>query len=296
MVEQRDHDHEAASSETRRQDSRTYERLYTPPDDEKGINFEACPSGPSAEITEWMLRLKQEQRDRYDGRDAGVLGEGKDADHLKPEEMQRIEQGYMPALAQIETKLRGLDADQGKKPRKMGQGGQRGGANADKNRVRGRAIAKFVDGIHRQQEFFGVAKHVTEPIIMQREEEDPKAKFYVQCQQEGVVAMPTLAKIKDKVLNLAGYKMNLGLCKALGRAFLLYHDVLEKLLLESTGTDDEMLAAILEGLREQVNFKSVTYKRNIMDQLSVRALVKLAHRPVPHNLDEVRIINCRITP
>jgi len=97
-----------------------------------------------------MLRLKQEQRARYDGRDADVLGEGKDADHLKPEEMERIEQDYMPALAQIETKLRGLDADQGKKLQKMGQGGQIGGTNADKTRVRGRAIRKFVDGIHRQ--------------------------------------------------------------------------------------------------------------------------------------------------
>jgi hypothetical protein len=39
--------------------------------------------------------------------------------------------------------------------------------------------------------------------------------------------------------------MNMGLCTALGSSIILYHDVLEKLLLEGTGTTDEMLAEIL---------------------------------------------------
>jgi hypothetical protein len=76
---------------------------------------------------------------------------------------------------------------------------------------------------------------------------------------------------------------------------MLYHDVLEKLLLEAVGTNDEMLAAILDGLREQANFKSVTYKRNSLGPLSVRALSVLISRTRPCNLDEVRIINCKIS-
>ena len=62
--------------------------------------------------------------------------------------------------------------------------------------------------------------------------------------------MPTLAKIKDKTLNLNGYSLNHGLCQALGNAFNLYHDALEKLIIVNTGADDEMLAAILEGLKD----------------------------------------------
>jgi hypothetical protein len=75
----------------------------------------------------------------------------------------------------------------------------------------------------------------------------------------------------------------------------LYHDLIEKLLLEGVGTDDEMLAAILDGLYEQHNFKSVTYKRNTLGNLSVKALARLINRTRPSNLDEVRIINCKIS-
>ena len=64
-----------------------------------------------------------------------------------------------------------------------------------------------------------------------------------------------------------------------------------------------MFAAILEGLSEQLNFKSVTYKKNSFENLenpasdlSMAVLVKLIHRPIPYNLDEVRIINCKIAP
>ena len=81
--------------------------------------------------------------------------------------------------------------------------------------------------------------------------------------------MPTLAKIKDKTLNLDGYSLNHGLCNALGKAFNLYHHVLEHLILVQTGADDEMLAAILKGLQEQLNFKSLTYKKNSLGIKSV---------------------------
>ena len=108
--------------------------------------------------------------------------------------------------------------------------------------------------------------------------------------------MPTLQRIHDKVLNLCGYKMNPGLCRALGKSFYLYNNVLEKLLLESTGTDDDMLSHMLEGLQEQSNFKAFTYKFNVLGEKSVRQIVKLITREMPFNLDELRVINCKISP
>jgi len=90
--------------------------------------------------------------------------------------------------------------------------------------------------------------------------------------------------------------MNHGLCKALGLSFHLYNSVLEKLLLDSTGTDDEMLSHMLEGLQEQSNFKAFTYKKNSLNEKSVRQIVKLLCREMPFNLDELRIINCTISP
>jgi hypothetical protein len=71
---------------------------------------------------------------------------------------------------------------------------------------------------------------------------------------------------------------------------------LEKLFLESTGTDDKMFAAILEGLVEQTHFKAITYKANALDHLSITCILKMIERPMPSNLDELRIINCKISP
>jgi hypothetical protein len=161
--------------------------------------------------------------------------------------------------------------------------------------MKSKAIEKFIGGIQHRQEFYGVAKHGTSAIISQKVKEDPKATFYAKCQKECVIAMPTLAKIKDKTLNLDGYSLNHGLCNALGKAFNLYHDVLEELIIVNTGADDEMLAAMLEGLHEQHNFKALTYKKNSLGIKSVEQLAKLIKRQRPFNLDEVRIINCKIS-
>ena len=65
----------------------------------------------------------------------------------------------------------------------------------------------------------------------------------------------------------------MGLCIALGKAFNLYSDILEKLTLESTGTNDEMLSTLLKGLLEQNSFKSLTYKKLPLDHLSIDCII-----------------------
>jgi len=75
--------------------------------------------------------------------------------------------------------------------------------------------------------------------------------------------------------------MNMGLCVALGRAFNLYSGILEKLTLESTGTNDEMLSTLLHGLLEQENFKAFIYKKLPLDKLSIDCIIKMILRPIP---------------
>ena len=110
------------------------------------------------------------------------------------------------------------------------------------------------------------------------------------------MALPFLAKIQDKVLSLKSYQRNPGSCKALGEAFGLYDGVLEKLYFESTGTNDEMFALILQGLLDQQCFKSITYKRNQLGLKSLDLIVKMIKRPMPQNLDQLKIVNCRLNP
>ena len=90
--------------------------------------------------------------------------------------------------------------------------------------------------------------------------------------------MPILAKIKNRTLTLKDYKINMGLSQALGSSLILYHNILERVILDNNGMNDAMLAAFLNGLLDQLNFKSITYKRNSLDNKAIEALIKLIKR------------------
>jgi ribosome assembly protein YihI (activator of Der GTPase) len=72
----------------------------------------------------------------------------------------------------------------------------------------------------------------------------------------------------------------------------LHDDIIEKLYLESNNTNDEMLSNILEGLKNQENFKSLTYKKSKFGDKSIDLIIELMSKPMPSNLDELRIVNC----
>jgi hypothetical protein len=113
-----------------------------------------------------------------------------------------------------------------------------------------KAIKQFIHGIESESEFYLIAKNASKPLIDFKSDKDPRVNYYKTCESENTVAIPALSKIKDKVLHLNGYTLGAGLCKSLGNAFLLSSDVIEKLVLEATGTNDEMFADILKGLIE----------------------------------------------
>lgn len=120
--------------------------------------------------------------------------------------------------------------------------------------------------------------------------------FVQHCSEQGAVALPTLSKIKDKVLKLQNYAINMGLAQGLGRAFALFTNVLRHLYVENSGATDEMLAIMLTGLLRQQQFKALTCKKSNLDAYSTDVIVELLLRPFPFNLDELRIINCRVKP
>lgn len=89
------------------------------------------------------------------------------------------------------------------------------------------------------------------------------------------VALPILSRIKNKVLRMKGYQISKGLAQAMGQAFNLYGDVIEKLYMESNNTDDDMLSNILAGLMNQRNFKSFAYKKSKLGMKSMKLLMDL---------------------
>ena len=67
------------------------------------------------------------------------------------------------------------------------------------------------------------------------------------CKNEKVVPLPIINKIYDGVLSLDDYKLNYGLCKALGNVLDDLGDSLYKIDLRNNGITDSDFAEILKG-------------------------------------------------
>jgi len=57
---------------------------------------------------------------------------------------------------------------------------------------------------------------------------------------------------------------------------------------------DESLAKLLKGMQSLDHVKAIIYKNNDFQQLSLSALSPLLTRRKPNNLEELRLVSCRI--
>lgn len=51
---------------------------------------------------------------------------------------------------------------------------------------------------------------------------------------------------------------------------------------------------VLEGLNQLKDFKSIIYKMNTVNSLSIQKLSPLLEKRLPHHMEELKIIDCRI--
>ena len=93
-----------------------------------------------------------------------------------------------------------------------------------------------------------------------------------------VIGLPTMTHIsEDGTLSLTGYKVNSGLCSALGD-FLGKNThqtspfVVRNLILDDNGISDSDFANILRGIRQQGKLLSFSYSQNEFGPLSLEQL------------------------
>jgi hypothetical protein len=67
---------------------------------------------------------------------------------------------------------------------------------------------------------------------------DSKMNFFKICEQQLVPVLPILHRIKNKVLNLSGYNLNSGICKALQIALPLLETFITKISFNNNGLHD----------------------------------------------------------
>jgi len=103
-----------------------------------------------------------------------------------------------------------------------------------------------------------------------------------------------LTKVRRKTLLLQNYTLSIGHCNALAAACPFLPKSINRVFFDNCGIDDEEFAAILRGLAQLNDFKSITYKRNVFDELSLQEIVPLLHKRLPNHLEELRLIDCTI--
>jgi hypothetical protein len=80
------------------------------------------------------------------------------------------------------------------------------------------------------------------------------------CKNEKVVPLPLVNKIYEGVLNLDDYKLNFGLCKALGNVLDDLGDSIYKIDLRNNGIEDSDFAEIVKGALKNPHIKALAIR------------------------------------
>ena len=126
--------------------------------------------------------------------------------------------------------------------------------------------------------------------------DDPRIKFFQECRSELDVCLPILDKILRKTIYLQDYSLSDGHCKGLAVACQFFDPKLvNRILFSNCGINGDQFAMILEGLAKLSDFKSIVYKMNGINQRSIENLGPLLRKRLPHHLEELKIIDCKMS-
>jgi len=71
---------------------------------------------------------------------------------------------------------------------------------------------------------------------------------------------------------------------------------MNRILLNNCGISGDNFATILDGILKMKDFKSIIYKHNELNSLSIQKMQGLFCRKVPYHLSRLHIIDCKIHP
>ena len=111
------------------------------------------------------------------------------------------------------------------------------------------------------------------------------------------MTLPILDKIWKKTLCLQNYFLSEGNIKGLAAACeVLDYRLVNRLLLNNNGITGDQFAEILEGMSKLRDFKSLIYKCNTINLHSLDVLKPVLAKRLPYNLEEIKLIDCKVSP
>ena len=141
-----------------------------------------------------------------------------------------------------------------------------------------------------------IAANQKEKEKIEEEVKDEREQFVEACIKAKVVPLPMLGKLRNGVLALENYKLNRGLCEALGSTVLRTTRGIRKLVLHNNGITDGELRQILEGLRENRDLRNLSLAHNELGPKATELLIHLLTREEPLQLTELKIQKLKGSP
>ena len=106
--------------------------------------------------------------------------------------------------------------------------------------------------------------------MAEEQKENMQRKYLQMCKEEKVLPLPIIHKIFEGVLTLDDYKLNFGLCKALGNVLDDLGDSLYKIDLRNNGISDYDYAEIIRGAINNPNIRALTLRNNEFREESLK--------------------------
>ena len=104
-------------------------------------------------------------------------------------------------------------------------------------------------------------------------------------------------KIWKKTLCLQNYYISEGNIAGLVAACeVLDFRLVNRLLLDNCGVTGDRFAEIRQGMGKMRDFKSLIYKHSSVNQASLDALKPILLKRIPHQLEELKLIDVKISP
>lgn len=113
------------------------------------------------------------------------------------------------------------------------------------------------------------------------------------CKTEKVLPLPIVNKISEGVLRLEDYKLNFGLCKALGNVLDDLGESITKIVLKNNGIEDLDFSLIILGAIQNPFIKSLTIKNNEFKDECLKAMMGYFKDKKKRTLEELCISACK---
>ena len=95
-----------------------------------------------------------------------------------------------------------------------------------------------------------MCKDAGNPEVKERNKDNYLFKYYEECKKNDCYPLPIFFKINYQRLDLRGYVLNDGVCKAFAEAIKLNPIVLNEVVLEDNQFSDDRLGIFMRGLLE----------------------------------------------